>query len=307
MGYNRLILITGFLGAGKTTLMQALISAYGDRKIGVIVNEFGSVNIDAVLLRRDGIAMAELSNGSIFCACIKDNFLKALIEMSGRELDFIFIEASGLADPSNMGQILASIGAQVRTPYDYRGALCVIDAENFLELCDLLPALEHQVEYSATAIINKADLAPEKTIMDVSERISEINPSIHIYITSFCRVDIKKAINDLAPVSKEASETTNTLETRPKTFVLKADRILPFDALEKFLESVAAYSYRIKGFAVTDRGNFEISGVGRHIDCAKWDAPLADTEFVVISAVGIRMLSLITAALEPELKGILGL
>ena len=64
----KLVLLTGFLGSGKTTLMQRTLEAFSDKKIGVIVNEFGSVNIDAVLLKRDGIQMAELSNGSIFCA-----------------------------------------------------------------------------------------------------------------------------------------------------------------------------------------------------------------------------------------------
>ena len=62
--------------------------------------------MDARLLEKDGIATAELSNGSIFCACIKDNFIKALIEMSKRDIENLFIEASGLADPSNMDQIL---------------------------------------------------------------------------------------------------------------------------------------------------------------------------------------------------------
>ena len=53
--------------------------------------------------------MAELSNGSIFCACIKDKFVDSLIELSYKDLDYLFIEASGLADPANMNQILDGI------------------------------------------------------------------------------------------------------------------------------------------------------------------------------------------------------
>ena len=68
----QIVLLSGFLGAGKTTLMQRLLDTYKDNKIGVIINEFGEINIDAKLVERDGIDIAELSNGSIFCACIKD-------------------------------------------------------------------------------------------------------------------------------------------------------------------------------------------------------------------------------------------
>ncbi len=63
--------------------------------------------------------MTELTNGSIFCACIKESFLTGLIEMSSIDIDYLFIEASGLADPSNMTQILKSIESRTNNKYDY--------------------------------------------------------------------------------------------------------------------------------------------------------------------------------------------
>ena len=84
----KIIMITGFLGSGKTTLMQNILCEYGkSMKAGVIVNDFGKENIDAKLLGEEGIALSELSNGSIFCACIKDKFVDSLIEMSHRDLE----------------------------------------------------------------------------------------------------------------------------------------------------------------------------------------------------------------------------
>ena len=68
----RLIMLTGFLGAGKTTLLQKILEEYSDQKIGVLINEFGAVSIDSELVEGEGIDMTELSNGSIFCACLKD-------------------------------------------------------------------------------------------------------------------------------------------------------------------------------------------------------------------------------------------
>lgn len=298
----KLVLLTGFLGAGKTTLLKAILDAYEDQKIGVIVNEFGKVNIDAVLLEKDGIKMAELSNGSIFCACIKDNFLNSLIEMSQMNIDYLFIEASGLADPSNMPQILKTIGPKTLNSYHYKGALCVVDAENFLDLYDMLPALEHQLEYSGAVIINKADLVGTEKIAEVSHKIEEINSGAQVYITSFCRVDIKDVITSLVSSSKEAEETTNTFESRPKTFVLSAESSLPFEDLKAFITDIAESAYRIKGFVKTDQGTIEISTVGKNISLSSWTKQIKNSEIVVISSVGIKMLSLITKGIERHLK-----
>ena len=96
----KLILLTGFLGTGKTTLLKQLLSEFKDEKIGVIVNEFGQINIDGTLVEKEGVKMTELTNGSIFCACIKDNFVNSLIALSKEDISYFFIEASGLADPA---------------------------------------------------------------------------------------------------------------------------------------------------------------------------------------------------------------
>ena len=81
----KLIMLTGFLGSGKTTLLQKLIDEYAGSRTGILINEFGAVSVDSDIIRRDGLQMTELSNGSIFCACIKDKFVDALIELSARE------------------------------------------------------------------------------------------------------------------------------------------------------------------------------------------------------------------------------
>ena len=105
----KLVMLTGFLGSGKTTLLQKLIDEYADRKIGVLINEFGAVSVDSEIIDDKGVQMTELSNGSIFCACLKDQFVDALVKLSGRDLEYLFIEASGLADPANMVELLKGI------------------------------------------------------------------------------------------------------------------------------------------------------------------------------------------------------
>ncbi|MBR3260906.1 MAG: GTP-binding protein, partial [Firmicutes bacterium] len=114
----KLIMLTGFLGSGKTTLLQKLIDEYAGHRIGVLINEFGAVSIDSELVEGNGIDMTELSNGSIFCACLKDKFVEALVELSGKDIDYLFIEASGLADPANMEDILKGLEKHLDRRYD---------------------------------------------------------------------------------------------------------------------------------------------------------------------------------------------
>ncbi|MEL7658945.1 MAG: CobW family GTP-binding protein, partial [Bacillota bacterium] len=299
----QLVLLTGFLGAGKTTLMTSILEAYQDKKIGVIINEFGKINIDARLIEKDGIEMAELSNGSIFCACIKDKFLYSLIEFSHMDIEYLFIEASGLADPVNMPQILKAIQQKTGTPYHYRGALCIVDGESFLDLVDMLPALERQVEYSDVMVLNKADLISESKIVEISEMIQKMNPKAQIFVTSYCRVDIAEIVEDMEPDEKEGRETTNTFESRPNTLVLTAENMIPVEDLNEFLEDISGYTYRIKGFSETDHGPMEISVVGKNIHLNPWHTDVKGSQIVVISAVGIRIMSVVTSALEKKLKG----
>ena len=304
----QLILLTGFLGAGKTTLLQLVMEALSKNKIGVIINEFGDANVDGQLVARDGIQMAELTNGSIFCACIKDKFVDSLIEMSHRDLEFVIIEATGLADPANMTTILEGIAHKVKQPYDYRGSVCVVDGENFMGLYDLLPAIRAQLEFCGAVIINKADLINETQLQEVIEKLEEVNPRITPYVTSYCRLDIAELIKDLDPTRAklmDPRDSTNTVVSRPATFVVKGDKAIPYEELKRFVHALSPQAYRVKGFALTDRGAIEISGVGNQVEFLPWDEPIQKTDIVVISAVGFKMMSLIISAIGNTLKGLL--
>jgi G3E family GTPase len=112
------ILITGYLGSGKTTLMQNLLKQE-QRKIALIVNDMGSVNIDAALLNknRDRIAsveMVELQNGCI-CCTLRDEFIAEFERISKLpDIDAVFVEASGISEPSSIAG--AFIGYQEDCP-----------------------------------------------------------------------------------------------------------------------------------------------------------------------------------------------
>ena len=299
----QIVLLSGFLGAGKTTLMQRLLDTYQEHKIGVIINEFGEINIDAKLVSRDGIDIAELSNGSIFCACIKDKFVDGLIEMSKTDIEYLFIEASGLADPSNMGDIVDGIKKDTGDNYLIKGNICVADSCTFMELVEVLPALERQVKHANAVIVNKMDLIDDETFKEIAEKISELNETTRIYAATHCDVDIKDIVDHFTPTLVRSEDTTNTYESRPQTFIVKADQPVEKEKLIAFIKSISDSSYRIKGFCQTvEEGTVEVSGVVNNLIITPWKTE-EKTEIVVISSVGIKMMSLITENAKTILEG----
>lgn len=148
-----LYLVSGFLGAGKTTFLQNVLDNENNAdRIGVIVNEFGSIGIDGKIIQTGDIKLVEINNGSIFCACLKDGFVKTLAAFLEQPIDKLYIEASGMADPSNIEQLLSEIEPLVQKKYNterrynYKGCICIVDAAHYSELSQSLVSMVAQIK-----------------------------------------------------------------------------------------------------------------------------------------------------------------
>ncbi len=159
---TKVYLITGFLGSGKTTFLQNQLSGK-DYKTGVLMNEFGKTSIDGTLIKDEDMDMIELTNGSIFCSCLKDHFIEGLRELISRELDCIYIESSGLADPSNMLTIIELLRSQCSHDFSYEGSICIVDCLHFIKEYEIMVSVANQVRHSHTIILNKNDLIDQAT------------------------------------------------------------------------------------------------------------------------------------------------
>ena len=102
--FTHVYLITGFLGSGKTTLLNRIIKRFPkNKKLTLLVNEFGEVGVDGTLVEGDDIDMMEISKGSIFCVCVKTDFIKGLYELNSKvQPDVMLIESTGVANPSDL-------------------------------------------------------------------------------------------------------------------------------------------------------------------------------------------------------------
>ena len=99
---TKLYLITGFLGAGKTTFLHQFVRLFPDRRTAIVVNEFGKQGVDGTLLEDLDIKMEEINNGSIFCACKIEQFEDALLRLQKENFDVIFVEAIPLGATGKM-------------------------------------------------------------------------------------------------------------------------------------------------------------------------------------------------------------
>lgn len=292
----KLVLLTGFLGAGKTTLLTNLLTAFKNVKVGVLMNEFGEKSIDGELIKHNDFDMIELTGGSVFCACLKENYIKGLAAFLDYDLDYVFVESSGVADPSNMGTILEIVLSVAGKSYDYLGAICVVDGLYFLKQYEVIPALQKQLLYCGAVIINKADLQNEEALSAILEKIQSVNSKTKIYKAAFCDVPIEQVLSDMQKETAVATESTNTWESRPKTSVLKTLEVLDYQKFGAFLHEIKQSAYRIKGFVKTNAGNFEVSCVNEFAVMNPWKQDIDQTEIVVISSVGVKIISEVLTA-----------
>ncbi len=294
----RIVILTGFLGAGKTTLLKEVLNSFMDHKVGVIMNEFGEVGIDGRIIEDETFEMIELNNGSIFCACLKDSFIQSIIKMLEFNLDYIFIECSGISDPSNMNQISHIVKQSSVQAYEYVGSICVVDGEYFFEILDMLPAVERQIKFSNAIIINKMDLIDEVGVTKIKKEIIKMNPKSKIYVTSYCKVDYKKTIADLKNDELLNEDSVNTRENRPVSIRLSCEESITSQSFRLFLKEISQFTYRIKGFFKLDNKWYTVSVVKNTAEIMFMQQSEIKSEIVIISSIGISIITKVQKAWE---------
>jgi len=281
----KLYLLTGFLGAGKTTFLKKLIEGLPGKKIGVIMNEFGSIGIDGMALQNRAIDLLEINNGSIFCSCLKGAFIEGLIVYSELPIDYLFVETSGMADPSNIQEVLQNIVGKVKgKSYDYQGSVTIVDAVHFLDYIDVWTAIEKQILASDLLLVNKIDLVEESVFSEIQERIYTLKPGIEMVKCSYCDIDfgfLQRKITGPHPVGP--AESCNTPGSRPLALTLLAEGTYPADKLIAFLTSLTDQAFRIKGFFRLEDGWRQVDVVGRKMVLKPVDITAEHSQLVIIS------------------------
>lgn len=183
--------VSGFLGAGKTTLVNHLLRSYAGR-IGIVVNEFGEVGIDGELIEAEEQALVEINNGCVCCTVRTDlihsvkSLLAHQVAAGTAPLERLIIETSGLADPAPVLQTFLA-DPDMREAVELESVVTVVDACNLARhLADEIA--REQIAFADTVIVNKIDLVDVSERAEIERQVRVLNPAATLVNASQCQV-----------------------------------------------------------------------------------------------------------------------
>ncbi len=295
-------ILTGFLGAGKTTFLNHLIEKNADTRYAIIENEFGEQGIDSELILRPDDTIVELNNGCL-CCTLNDNLYDILNDLFDRReaFDEIIIEATGVADPTGLAQPFVA-HPLIKEHFPLRGIICLVDAELIEQHIESTEEAIKQVTFSDVLLLNKSDLVSEQHLELLQEKMQKLNPLAQIVLgnkNEFPETDLMQQNTKLEelfaqkkPITLEEDEKNfpvkkphshhhhkHTEEINSQTFVFDKpfDQVVLDRQLFVYLTLQARDLYRLKGFVWIEGSDQQhvIQSVGRRIDFEErraWEA-----------------------------------
>ncbi|MCY4089115.1 MAG: GTP-binding protein [Candidatus Saccharibacteria bacterium] len=258
-----ILLLSGFLGSGKTTLLNNLLQNNQNLKIGVIINDFGDINIDSLLVSSQTDTSLELSNGCICCSLEEDSLDNALNQMAhrGSRLDYIVIEASGLAEIRELATMLK----MMKNNYCHFDTLVtIVDGLNFEKNNKTSDNVLNDLVIADLIIINKIDLISRKKLEDIKKGIRLISSTVRILESDHGQVDFSllldmpdKSSHQLALNNDEQNHHNHKhLHDKFQSISFQADAPIDPQKFEVWAEKLDVNIFRSKGIL-----NFGIKGV----------------------------------------------
>ena len=251
----KLILVTGFLGSGKTKFLQNYIEYENskNRFVGIIQNEIGKIGLDGELLDYD-YSLVEIDEGCICCSL--SGQLKAGIAslMKNSQPDTILVETTGVANPFNL---LSELN-ELENIIEFDSIVSVIDGANALELWDKYAIFKDQVRAADVILLNKVDLLSEEEIEEVEELLLKNNKCANIIKTVNCDINPTSILNSSKLIKSSTSHigmmfTEDTPQERTHIqdgiSSKKIDILEPIDKnlFKIYLEAIPKDIFRIKG------------------------------------------------------------
>ena len=233
--------LSGFLGAGKTSLLNHVLHNKEGQKVAVIVNDMSEVNIDAQAVERENVLsrteekLVEMSNGCICCTLREDLMVEVERLANENRFDYLLIESTGISEPIPVAQTFSyedeSNGIDLSSFSYIDTMVTVVDCFNFFrdfgsaetlwdrELTDddldnrtIVNLLTDQIEFANVIILNKADLVSDETLGVLEAAIRKLNPGAKTIRTQFGQVDPKDIMGTGAFDFEEASSSAGWIK-----------------------------------------------------------------------------------------------
>lgn len=263
-------ILTGFLGSGKTTLLNRCLSDPGFADSAVLINEFGEIGLDHLLVQSVDEEVVILESGCV-CCNMRDDFTSALLDLARRRdraqtplFQRVVMETSGIADPNALHQLLLS-DPEISKRYRHAGTITVVDGVFGLGTLDRQPEAVVQIAVADRLIVSKADIASTQQIQLLWDRLAGLSPEAALRSDRECGdlASLLDALEDGPPTLPRVVQ--HGIETRAfsdahgdrfRTFRVTRSAALAWEDLTAWLEALLFARgddiYRIKGWANID-------------------------------------------------------
>jgi len=292
------IVIGGFLGAGKTTLLNYILSENHGVRAGVLVNDFGAINIDAKLVVGVDADTVSLTNGCVCCS-IRDDLIPACLALLQRSKppELLIVETSGVSEPMQVANTF--MVPEIERVMALDSLLTIVDAEQFPGLMrgKMAALARTQVEDADMIVLNKVDLVDSKELAAVKSQLHDVAPRLRILEATSGRIPLNLMMGSgIHSVSRVQHATashgqTGQLTGHPfSTWHWTSDMPLSLPKLRSVIEALPDTIYRAKGIVYLEElpsHRIVLQMVGRRYDIGDtepWGEQSPRSEIVMIAS-----------------------
>jgi G3E family GTPase len=275
-------IVTGFLGAGKTTLMNRYLkSPPPGLQVAIIINDFGTVAVDAELVDRSNYAMKELPSGCV-CCTLSGALTNSLADLAREQQpDVVVMETTGLARPAQIAELFQR--DVLRKIVHIGNVVCVVDSSTFAKYESHFPVMSEQVSQSNTLVLNKTAMADPAMLDTARERAQFLSqPAALLIETNYCDLG-PGLLFDERPTYFPA--TQDVVHEHIDTFhscTIEEDGAYSLPRIESFMADPGEGIVRAKGIVRTDAGPKLIQWTLTGLEISDWNKEPQTSRLVFI-------------------------
>ncbi len=270
-----LTIITGYLGTGKTTLLKHILEK-SNKKLAIIMNEFGDIAIDTKIIEGKNVKIAELAGGCVCCS-LTGEFEAAIREVIEKaKPEWIILETTGVAEPTAIAFDIQESLQEVRLD----AIVTLVDGDTMIKFPSLGHTGREQIEMADIIILNKIDIIDEYQTADVEKRLRELNPRAVLVksIQSKVPPTFIFGLNKEHKVNKHIEHKEHKIEN--DVFVYESDKIFDKEKFIWLVNSLPKEIYRSKGFIKCKSEGYLFNFVAGRFDLEVFSAEKTELVFI---------------------------
>ncbi|MGF7079626.1 CobW family GTP-binding protein [Mucilaginibacter sp. UYCu711] len=246
-------IITGFLGAGKTTVLNQIIRERPETRYAIIENEIGQESIDAELILKNQEDIIELNDGCLCCS-LSDGLFDILNALWDRkaEWDELIIEATGIADPAGIAQPFL-VNPQIRAAFVLQRVICVVDVQLIEDQLRETDETIRQISFSDIILLNKTENISDSDLNNLKDTLGKINPFATIIVSNRSDLQIDTLLNherssNFAKNPKIINSKFGALSLSPSILLNKQSAITPGVNYKHHHSNIVTLFIKFKGY-----------------------------------------------------------